>query len=54
MLRHIRSNQIYWYCPSCHQEMPNFDSYFAQEYFEKKENFLGLYQDKSKKLLLVN
>lgn len=24
MLRHIEHNRVYWYCPSCHQEMPNF------------------------------
>lgn len=24
MLRHIRHREIYWYCPSCRQEMPNF------------------------------
>ncbi len=23
ILRHIRPNQIYWYCVSCRQEMPN-------------------------------
>ena len=22
LLRHIRHNTIYWYCPRCHQEMP--------------------------------
>ncbi|WP_157867349.1 YgiT-type zinc finger protein [Gloeothece citriformis] len=22
-LRHIRHNQIYWYCPHCHQEVPD-------------------------------
>ncbi|MEO0536032.1 MAG: hypothetical protein AAF215_19425 [Cyanobacteria bacterium P01_A01_bin.123] len=22
LLRHIRDNAIYWYCPSCRQEMP--------------------------------
>lgn len=25
MLRHIRSNQIYWFCRNCWQEMPNFE-----------------------------
>ncbi|MEO0457689.1 MAG: hypothetical protein AAF152_14085 [Cyanobacteria bacterium P01_A01_bin.114] len=22
LLRHIRRNQLYWFCPSCRQEMP--------------------------------
>lgn len=26
MLRHIRHNQIFWYCRHCWQEMPNFNS----------------------------
>ncbi|MBE9228454.1 hypothetical protein IQ264_23840 [Phormidium sp. LEGE 05292] len=25
MLRHIRSNQVYWFCRNCWQEMPNFE-----------------------------
>ncbi len=28
MLRHIRDNDIYWFCPSCRQEMPNFEPNF--------------------------
>ncbi len=23
ILRHINQNQIYWYCPNCHQTVPN-------------------------------
>lgn len=26
LLRHIRSNEIYWFCSHCHQEMPNLSS----------------------------
>nr|WP_225938589.1 hypothetical protein [Kovacikia minuta] len=26
LLRHIRSHQIYWFCPHCWQEMPNLDA----------------------------
>ena len=26
MLRHIRNQEIYWFCPFCHQEMPNLMS----------------------------
>ncbi|XWK91292.1 MAG: hypothetical protein U7127_14955 [Phormidium sp.] len=25
MLRHIRSNQVYWFCRNCWQEMPNIE-----------------------------
>jgi len=24
LLRHVRGAGIYWFCPHCHQEMPNF------------------------------
>ncbi|MEO1208977.1 MAG: hypothetical protein AAFX78_05475 [Cyanobacteria bacterium J06638_20] len=24
LLRHVRHNKVYWFCPHCHQEMPNF------------------------------
>jgi hypothetical protein len=23
MLRHVRNSRIYWFCPTCWQEMPN-------------------------------
>lgn len=23
MFRHARSQKVYWFCPSCYQEMPN-------------------------------
>ena len=26
LLRHVRHSTIYWYCPHCHQEMPNLES----------------------------
>ncbi|MBD2580659.1 hypothetical protein [Oscillatoria sp. FACHB-1406] len=26
MLRHISNRRIFWYCPSCHQEVPNLQS----------------------------
>lgn len=25
MLRHIRSNEVYWFCRNCWQEMPNIE-----------------------------
>ncbi|MUG99581.1 hypothetical protein F7734_47785 [Scytonema sp. UIC 10036] len=24
LLRHVRSQGVYWFCPSCRQEMPSF------------------------------
>ncbi|WP_172582042.1 hypothetical protein [cyanobacterium endosymbiont of Rhopalodia gibberula] len=24
ILRHINHHQIYWYCPHCHEKVPNF------------------------------
>ncbi|MEL7036844.1 MAG: hypothetical protein AAFO04_14655 [Cyanobacteria bacterium J06592_8] len=27
LLRHIRHSEVYWYCPHCREEMPNFDPY---------------------------
>ena len=26
LIRHIRHDGVYWFCPSCWQEMPNFTS----------------------------
>ncbi len=31
MLRHIRQKEIYWYCLSCHQEMPNLTSLMSHK-----------------------
>lgn len=28
LLRHIRHQEIYWFCTSCRQEMPNLDPLF--------------------------
>ncbi len=25
LLRHLNRQRAYWFCPSCHQEMPNLD-----------------------------
>ncbi len=24
LLRHVRASGLYWFCPHCYQEMPNF------------------------------
>ncbi|MGD1703706.1 hypothetical protein [Dapis sp. BLCC M229] len=26
LLRHVRHNSIYWYCPHCREEMPDLES----------------------------
>ncbi|MBR8826786.1 MAG: hypothetical protein DSM107014_02600 [Gomphosphaeria aponina SAG 52.96 = DSM 107014] len=36
MLRHIRHNEIYWYCSSCHQEMPNFTALILSNKIRKE------------------
>lgn len=30
LLRHARQGRIYWFCPHCHQEMPNLASAIAE------------------------
>ena len=36
LLRHIRSNEIYWFCSHCHQEMPNFSDFLSNVEFSRK------------------
>lgn len=31
MFRQIRNEKIYWFCPSCYQEMPNLVDILRQE-----------------------
>ncbi len=26
LLRHINNHRVYWFCPTCYQEMPNIES----------------------------
>ncbi|MDY7014001.1 MAG: hypothetical protein SVX43_10475 [Cyanobacteriota bacterium] len=33
MLRHIRPQNLYWYCPRCRQEMPNFEDWVQRRIF---------------------
>lgn len=30
LLRHLNHNRVYWFCPHCHQEMPNVDSIYLK------------------------
>lgn len=36
LLRHARNNNIYWFCPRCWQEMPNFSIGIINEHKPKK------------------
>ncbi len=29
LIRHIRSQRVYWFCRHCYQEMPNPDSFLG-------------------------
>jgi ribosomal protein L37AE/L43A len=41
MLRHIRHNQIFWYCRHCWQEMPNLNaSPSLAKYSQSLENLI--------------
>ncbi len=37
LLRHIRHQEVYWFCTSCWQEMPNLDSLLKND----KEEMAG-------------
>lgn len=56
LLRHIRSTGIYWYCSSCHQEMPSLaaptfprDPVFAlvEQPGNLSPNYMGLIHQKN-------
>ncbi|MEC4804994.1 MAG: hypothetical protein SAJ12_05925 [Jaaginema sp. PMC 1079.18] len=40
LLRHIRSQQIYWYCRHCHQAMPNLSLEIAANHINILNNNL--------------
>ncbi|ACK65231.1 hypothetical protein PCC8801_1163 [Rippkaea orientalis PCC 8801] len=31
ILRHINQNEIYWYCPCCHETVPNLNQISARQ-----------------------
>ena len=35
LLRHINHHRVYWFCPACHQEMPNMDIYMLNSHLKK-------------------
>lgn len=38
LLRHIRHQEIYWFCTSCRQEMPNLDSSLKNDNYWRRLN----------------
>ncbi|MEO1145260.1 MAG: hypothetical protein AAFY26_06650 [Cyanobacteria bacterium J06638_22] len=36
LLRHVRHSNVYWFCPHCHQEMPNFSLQSAAQLLAAK------------------
>jgi len=42
LLRHVRHNSIYWYCPHCHQEMPNLESILRSHQKQPIESWLSI------------
>ncbi|MGK7922700.1 MAG: hypothetical protein AB4080_22125 [Trichodesmium sp.] len=49
LLRHVRSNHIYWYCPHCREEMPDLNSMVLSRatQAESARVWLGISQQKS-------
>ena len=35
LLRHINRHRVYWFCPTCYQEMPNMDISMLNSHFKK-------------------
>ncbi|WP_456057577.1 hypothetical protein [Aerosakkonema funiforme] len=42
MLRHIRSNEVYWFCRNCWQEMPNFEQKRTRSILVNLSTTLGI------------
>lgn len=51
MLRHIRHHKIYWYCPSCRQEMPNFTQNFTMS-IDKSSLLINIDLEKKQPVLV--
>ncbi len=54
MLRHVSHNRIYWYCTSCHQEMPNFEDPLKGFHWVSKQKLLLMSLPDRKELVAVN
>ena len=40
MLRHLNHRRMYWFCPTCHQEMPNIDEIKSHRLKKDRESIL--------------
>lgn len=38
LLRHLSHNRVSWFCPNCHQEMPNLDILLLQNQQKLQKN----------------
>ena len=35
LLKHVKQDEVYWYCADCHQEMPNLNLISSTSTFDK-------------------
>ncbi|WP_013324847.1 hypothetical protein [Gloeothece verrucosa] len=54
MLRHIRHQGIYWFCPHCYQEMPNFETLVKEPLFFNKRELSRFPFKQDKKILVAS
>lgn len=47
ILRHVSGQRIYWYCPQCHQEVPDLSEFSTL----KTSKLLPSYQDYQKRAI---
>lgn len=55
LLRHVRHNGIYWYCPRCREEMPDLELMLLSrtQVFQPGESWLSTRKQNSKVLINV-
>ncbi len=55
LLRHVRNNSIYWYCPHCREEMPDLESMLLSrsQLSQSYGSWLGLGKQNSEALVVV-
>ncbi len=56
LLRHVRHNTIYWYCPHCREEMPDLESmvFSRSQLSQSYGDWLGLRKQKSQVLVVAS
>ncbi|GFZ94202.1 hypothetical protein [Okeania sp. KiyG1] len=61
LLRHVRHNSIYWYCPRCREEMPDLESMllsrsqvFQSQVFQPGGNWLSTRKQNSRELIGIS